>query len=213
MSDDLAVQRDVFVAGPHHMEMASGVYFDLLNPDPKLVRIDDIAHHLSQINRYTGAAHRPISVAEHAVLVADRLRSQGYGAATILAGLHHDDAEAYVGDVGRPLKLALGDTYGDLERTVDRAIWEGLDLPRNANWAAVKAADDWALAAEAWHLLPSRGEGWFCWGLYDPHDRTNPPFSSRLIDGCEPVPAVTKRVFIEQHVRWDDLRRQVRDAH
>ena len=33
---------------------------------------------------------------------------------------------------------------------------------------AVKRADDWCLAAEAWHLMASRGESWWCAGLYDP---------------------------------------------
>ncbi len=31
----------------------------------------------------------------------------------------------------------------------------------------VKEADDWALSAEAWHLMASQGRGWWCFGLYD----------------------------------------------
>lgn len=203
--------RDVFVAGPHHMETAGGAYLDLLDPQPAQISLDDIAHHLAQINRYTGAARRPMSVAEHAVLVADRLRSQGHGAATIMRGLHHDDAEAYVGDVGRPLKLALGSTYGDIEARVDAAIASVLGLPTTCDWEAVKAADDWALAAEAWHLLPSRGEGWFCWGLYDADDRRNPPSASRLRFAAAAT-AVNEEIYLDQHKRWATHLKAVTDA-
>lgn len=195
---------ETFVAGPHHMETASGRYVDLLTPDPATLVLDDVAHHLAQVNRYTGAARRPMSVAEHAVLVADRLRSQGHGAVTILRGLHHDDGEAYAGDVGRPLKLALGDTYGEIEAGVEDAIARALNLPGGADWDAIKAADDWALAAEAWHLLPSRGEGWFVWGLYDPDDHRNPPAECRLpFDGWHWTTA--KAVWLDQHERWSRI--------
>jgi uncharacterized protein len=183
------------------MELASGAYLDLLDPDPALIRVTDIAHHLAQINRYTGATRRPMSVAEHTILVADRLRALGYGAATILRGLHHDDAEAYAGDVGRPLKRALGAAYAAVENTLDEVICDALDLPM-ANYEPIKAADDWALAAEAWHLLPSRGEGWFCWGLYDPDDRANPPAESRLLDGSSLSPETLKLLWLGQHERW-----------
>lgn len=199
----MTVDRDVFVAGPNHMELASGSYLNLLDPDPSLVQLEDIAHHLAQINRYTGAAARPISVAEHTILVADRLRSQGHGAATILLGLHHDDAEAYAGDVGRPLKLALGAAYAAIEETLDVVIKEALDLPwEGVDWAAIKTADDWALSAEAWHLLPSRGEGWFCWGMYDPDDQRNPPAASRLLDRGGTGVRTLAGMWLDQHHRW-----------
>lgn len=200
-----AYERDIFVAGPNHMETASGFYLNLLSPDPQWIRVADIAHHLAQINRYTGAARRPMSVAEHAILVADRLRSQGYGADVILRGLHHDDAEAFCGDVGRPLKLALGSAYGEIEARLDAAVVQALRLPKVDDWTAVKAADDWALAAEAYHLLPSRGRGWFCDGLYDPDDRRNPPAALRLIDRTGPSSATASRLFLAQHRRWRTL--------
>lgn len=187
------------------MEMASGVYFDLLNPSPSDVRLDDIAHHLAQINRYTGACRRPMSVAEHALLVADRLRSRGHGAATIMRGLHHDDPEAYAGDVGRPLKLALGTVYSEIEANIAAVIVDALALPGEYDAQAVKDADDWALAAEAWHLLPSRGEGWFCWGHYDPTDHRNPPAVFRLVDREATHPAIIKTLFLSAHRRWTDM--------
>lgn len=201
-SDRMTKRHETFVAGPHHMETASGVYVDLLDPDPELIRLEDIAHHLAQINRYTGAARRPISVAEHALLVAERLRVQAWPPAVMLRGLHHDDAEAYGGDVGRPLKLALGTAYREIEARVDAAIQQALNLPTlgASEWEAVKAADDWALAAEARHLLPSAGRGWFCDGLYDPTDPTNPP-ATLLLRAHRQLWDVnaTKQAWLDEH--------------
>lgn len=204
-----AARDTVFVAGPHHMETASGRYVDLLRPDPATIVLYDVAHHLAQANRYAGACRRPMSVAEHALLVADRLRSQGSGARTVLLGLHHDDPEAYAQDITRPLKLALarnyeGDSnYAQIEKGLHSAIHVALGLPdwTDGRRAAVRAADDWALAAEAWHLLPSHGEGWFCWGLYDPRDERNPPRAASLQWG-EHDWAVVRDEWLTEHHAW-----------
>lgn len=188
------------------METASGRYVDLLKPDPATIVLGDIAHHLAQTNRFAGACARPLSVAEHALLVADRLRTRGHDAATVLLGLHHDDAEAYTQDITRPLKLALeaqvegSSDYAWIEGTMGSAIHVALRLP---DWtpsrrAAVRAADDWALAAEAWHLLPSKGEGWFCWGLYSPDHNDNPPRAHYLPWDAQPW-KVLRDVWHEGH--------------
>ena len=155
------------------METTSGLYLDLSDPDPQSVRLEDISHALATINRYTGHARRPISVAEHALIVADRLRSQGHDAAVILAGLHHDDHEAYTGDIGRPMKNAVRALQAGLleqiEWRVDAVIFEALRLPVfPADMAQVKEADEWALSAESYYLMPSRGRHWQQGGLYDP---------------------------------------------
>ena len=160
-----------YVPGGTEMETASGLYMDLAAPDPSSVRLEDVAHHLSQTCRYTGATSRHYSVAEHAVLVALKLAHDGHSPLVQIAGLHHDDAEAYVGDNSRPLKACVPQLR-DLERTGVEAVVSALGLHLVPfDDPAVKAADDWALAAEAWHLLPSRGRSWFCDGLYDPVGR------------------------------------------
>lgn len=201
MSDD----AETFVAGPHHIETASGRYVDLMNPDPATIVLEDIAAHLSRIGRFTGASVRFYSVAEHVLLVADRLWSLGYGPEVILLGLHHDDAEAYVGDVSRPLKLAIKEAYGSIEVQVERAIEAALELPTSTAEAraAVKAVDDWALSAEAYHLLPSKGRGWFVEGLYRPERPQNSPVSSRRMLP-EPAldPALVERLYLKAHHRW-----------
>lgn len=48
----------------------TGLYINPLEMHATDIRLLDIAHHLSQINRYTGASPWPLSVAQHSVLVA-----------------------------------------------------------------------------------------------------------------------------------------------
>lgn len=171
-----------------HMETASGRYVDLAGPDPASITLHDIAHHLSLIARYTGATVRhstgePVhySVAEHSYLVAQRLRAVGHPPLVQLAGLHHDDMEAFTNDIGRPMKRLIEQRapglVKEIEASTQAAIVEALELEAvSFDDPAVKDADTWALAAEAHQLLPSRGIGWFCEGLYDPDDLASNPF-------------------------------------
>jgi hypothetical protein len=152
----------VHIPSSHEVETQSGRYVNLLEPDPGTIVIEDIAHALSQICRYNGHTSRFDSVAEHAVFVSTRLKRKGYSAAVQMLGLHHDDHEAYIGDVVRPLKGLLGDAFTQLADNMDAAIWEALELPEwtEESHTNVKDADNWALFVEALHLLPSRGAGW-----------------------------------------------------
>lgn len=145
---------------PHEIETFSGRFVDTKHPDPDSIILEDIAHALSNICRYGGHCSRFYSVAEHSVFVSKRMERKGYGKAMCLAALHHDDAEAYLGDVPRPLKPLLGARYRDLTEKMDRAIVRGLELPfalDDLHSEAVKQADNWALFVEAEHLLPSEG--------------------------------------------------------
>jgi hypothetical protein len=85
----------------------TGRAFDLLNPDPDSIVIDDIAHHLALLNRFTGATAQPYSVAQHSVLCSLIVPRE-----LALAALLHDAAEAYVTDVSRPLKVAMRKNTG-----------------------------------------------------------------------------------------------------
>lgn len=174
------------LSGSYIMETASGRAVILADPDPASICFADIAHHLAQVNRYNGATGvngrtRAYPVAEHAVLVAQELRSDGAPIPVCLAGLHHDDSEAYLGDVSRPLKALLPE-YREIERRFETVIRTALDLPSiSADEAAqVKAADNWALAAEAHYLMPSAGKGWTCDGLYEPRHSDRIEFEDRM---------------------------------
>lgn len=153
----------------YEIELGSGAYLDLSDPDPNVITVEVIAAALSKTCRYSGQARRFYSVAEHACLVEDRLRGQGAPWWVRLAGLHHDDAEAFTSDLTRPLKLMLPG-FREIEERLALAIQEGLRLPpllHPAQRDEVKSADDWALSCEAQFLMPSRGVGWWCEGLYD----------------------------------------------
>lgn len=147
----------------HEIETYSGRYLDLQNPDPRIITLNDIAHGLAYTCRYSGQCGDFYSIAQHAVMVARHLANQGEPVIVQLGGLHHDDAEAFLGDVVRPLKSLLQPQYGELSDRMDEAIAEafgglwpadGLSVPQ------VKAADNWALMVEAWRLLPSKGKNW-----------------------------------------------------
>lgn len=99
----------------------SGHPFVYANPDPDCIIIEDIAHALSNICRYTGHARTFYSVAEHSVRVSYMVENK-YGRQFAFEGLMHDAAEAYVSDMNKPLKTLLGDVYKRVERIAGDAI-------------------------------------------------------------------------------------------
>lgn len=140
---------------------ASGHRFPLLDPTPDDVRLEDIAHSLSFINRYAGHTLRPYTVAEHSILVSLILREQGHPAATQLAGLFHDAAEAYIGDMPTPVKWALEQihpdakgAWTDLECVIEKAIFERFAIP-SVNHDTIKLADTIAMSTEVRDLMPA----------------------------------------------------------
>lgn len=185
------------------VETFSGQFVDVNDPRPSSIKLEDIAHALSQTCRYGGHCRRFYSVAEHAVFVSHRIARRGHGVLRQLAGLHHDDAEAYLGDIPRPLKPLLTD-FSALEDRMDRAIVAALDLPfttRAFHDAEVKTADNWSLFVEAKFLLPSQGEGWgdgeqgaFRWDLELPGRIVVPDY---WLAGVPPEAA--ERLFLERH--------------
>lgn len=153
------------------IETYTGIYIDLYDPQPSHINITDIGYALSHIGRFTGHTDRFYSVAEHAILCAKRALNLGYENYIALMALHHDSSEAYLGDVSRPLKHLLGDVYRDLEEKMMRRIEQSLFLPwpTDSEKEIIKKIDDWALAVEAYFLIPSGGKGWYTEHLYN-HD-------------------------------------------
>lgn len=102
------------------IETASGMEFDVVNPLPEMFVLDDIARSLSHICRYNGHVPSFYSVAEHSVRVAWQLRFWGCSLDVQMSGLLHDAAEAYVGDMVRPLKrlALLGGAHKEMEDRV-----------------------------------------------------------------------------------------------
>lgn len=145
-----------------YVEVPSGRFVNMKDPDPATITLYDIAHKLAQTNRYGGSAKHPYNVAQHAVFVSERLRRKGYGPEIQLLGLHHDDPEAFLCDIPRPWKALLNPTYKKMTLIFEAAIWEALNLPLMSDEAhrIIKQADNFALLVEARNLLPSGGHRW-----------------------------------------------------
>lgn len=129
------------------MHTASGGTLDLRNPKPEQIRIEDIAHGLSHICRWSGHCRHFYSVAEHSVEVARLVSTEN-----VRYALLHDAPEAYLGDLSRPLKQLCPD-YEALEAKLWRVIAEKYGLPLEMP-AEVKLADDRRLVTEARYLMP-----------------------------------------------------------
>lgn len=128
----------------------SGRRFFPAAPHVDAICIDDIAHSLAHQCRFAGHAYSHYSVAQHSVLVAELCSTPNK-----MVGLLHDATEAYLQDIIRPLKQALGDGYRDLERqwseTLGLVFGLGerlVNLPEE-----VHRADRMVLVAERYYLL------------------------------------------------------------
>ena len=117
------------------------------------VEIEDIAHGLAFQCRFNGQTKAFYSVAQHSLLVASMLPTH-----LKLAGLLHDAAEAYVGDMVKPLKIYIPQ-YERIERQVGRVIHQVFGL-ENVDNIAIKRADLVMLATEKRDLMPNSTEPW-----------------------------------------------------
>lgn len=140
-----------------------------LNPKTGSVDIADVAHHLANICRFTGATSQHYSVAQHCVLCARQVRP-----ATALHALLHDSAEAYLGDWPRPWKrhvfIRIEDEQGTphfepikaVEEELLGYIYADLDipLPTAVDIAEVKRVDLLLLATEARDLMSPLHPDW-----------------------------------------------------
>lgn len=119
----------------------SGNYVDVFNPDPATITIEDIAHHLSNQCRFSGALPEFYSVAQHSYLTSYLVEQEHK-----LAALLHDAAEAYLVDIPSPIKREIRD-YAALEDGLMEVIANkfGFAYPLHPS---VKAADKEMLEME-----------------------------------------------------------------
>ena len=142
MSEELYTVEDGWI------ETYTGKAFHLLNPQVEEFCMEDVAHALSMICRYNGHAQRHYSVAEHSCLIADavhkEIRRQSsphyippftkggdlHRLRVELSALVHDAAEAYIGDMTRPLKVKML-AFKEVEARIDLKVaeWLGLEYP------------------------------------------------------------------------------------
>lgn len=141
----------------------TGKIFDLLNPKPEMVCLEDIAHSLAYQCRYTGHTREFYSVAQHCVLMAENPDLPGDS----LAKLLHDAAETYIGDIARPWKRLLWVNKVDnlssiwfipkpvrkFEQKIQKVIGLALSVDLKHS-AEVKKADLRMMATEVRDLMP-----------------------------------------------------------
>lgn len=163
------------------MQTYTGRQFFPTSPRTEDIDILDIAHALSLTCRYGGHVDRFYSVAEHSVLV-----SQNVPAEHALWGLLHDAAEAYVGDMVRPLKLQMP-TYRHVEDRILTAIALKFDLPGLTIPLAVKNADARILLDERAALMKAPPHPWDVDGFA--------PLGANVV-GCKPPAA--EAIFLDR---------------
>lgn len=126
----------------------TGRQFWPLDPKPEDIDINDIAHALANLCRFTGHCREFYSVAQHAVHV-----SQLVEPADQLWALLHDGAEAYLNDLARPVKRCASlRAYREAEDYLQSLIYAKFGL-LGSEPASVKRADAQMLNIEARQLM------------------------------------------------------------
>jgi 5'-deoxynucleotidase YfbR-like HD superfamily hydrolase len=131
----------------------TGRHFNYAAPNLDSICLLDIAHSLSQINRFCGHTNWPYSVAQHSV-GASYIVPQEFA----LEALMHDAHEAYVNDMMSPLKHILPD-YKSIEARIEQLVRLKFGLPLKTS-PEVKHADLVMLATEKEALLHANSGDW-----------------------------------------------------
>ena len=144
------------------MQTFTGKKFFPLNPNIDDIDIDDIAHGLSNICRFNGQSKFFYSVAQHAVLVSRLCKKHPR------QGLHHDDPEAFLTDIVRPVKKKMP-AYKAAEAVLWRVIAKKFDLPFELD-PEVHQADQIALMTEKRDVMSLCVHKWALEDHYQPSD-------------------------------------------
>lgn len=139
----------------------SGLYFDFLDPKPEQIVVQDIAWGLANTCRFNGQCNGFYSVAQHSVLVSHIVPAD-----QALAALLHDAAEAYTGDMVKPLKQLLPD-FKVVEERVESAIFDKFSLPPEVS-PEIKHADLRLLRTEQRDLTSGARDNWNGLDQYEP---------------------------------------------
>ncbi len=143
-----------------------GHRFYLTRPHIDDVAIEDIAHGLAYQCRFNGQTREFYSVAQHSLMVMELVPEP-----LRFAALLHDAAEAYLGDMVKPLKN-LFPAFSEIENRVMAIIGHRFGIDLIHLHPAIKHADRIALATEKRDLMPHSTEPW------------------SYLEGAEPLPEI-----------------------
>lgn len=183
---------------PDHLDTAgsqivmfSGRLVDPLDLKAEDLSVLDIAHHLSNMCRFSGATRKFYSVAEHSVRVTRWVRAQSGSIEEQRWALLHDASEAYLQDLPTPLKKdpKFGRSFRVEERRVESAVAKAFELDGKIP-ALVHLGDKAVFGAEVRDLMPPSPQ-WELW----------PVPSEAVLPAHEIKPwgaAKAKRKFLEE---------------
>ncbi len=143
--------------------MTSGRLIDINNFNANDIDIEDIAHHLSKIQRFNGATPSNVSytVGEHSINLANYFLAKFHPFCRdhlAAVALIHDASEAYMGDLISPVKEVLPDYI--LKENAIQLLIKTKYLPSNVNSTIknidVKKEDKRILIDEVETLMPDK---------------------------------------------------------
>ena len=148
------------------IETYTGKKFYPLDPRPEDVDIKDIAHALSLTCRYNGHSKIFFSVAQHSLNCCEMAERMGMIKQVRLLCLLHDAAEAYIGDMTRPLK-PMFPGFKEMENKIQKVIYEALGIkePDRQEKEIVSRIDNIQLVTEARVLMPFKVWGEWTKGI------------------------------------------------
>ncbi|PJE81086.1 phosphohydrolase [Candidatus Pacearchaeota archaeon CG10_big_fil_rev_8_21_14_0_10_32_42] len=134
------------------IQVFSGKKFWPFDPKNEEIDINDIAHALALQCRFNGHCEEFYSIAQHSVLVSKIVPKD-----QALSALLHDAAEAYIGDMVRPLKKFM-EEFKSVEKKVEKEIFKKFEVAGLNE--EIKKADNIALATEMRDLMKRSPENW-----------------------------------------------------
>ncbi len=141
------------------IKVSAGHYVDLANPDPSTIEVKSIAAALSKVCRFGGHCPQFYSVAEHCIHATALACSEGYTGDALVAVFLHDAAEAYIGDMVKPLKVTMPQ-YGEAEQRIEAAIQAAFGVDFSKWMDVIKRFDRAMLKAEKVTMWPEDTENW-----------------------------------------------------
>ena len=170
------------------METYTGKQIDVLNMTQDDISIEDIAHSLALQCRFNGHCKRFYSIAQHSVYAAT-IPLDAISAELRLFNLLHDAAEAYLGDLIRPIKIVVPQ-FQELEDVISRLVYLKFcgRTPTYDEHQWIKEVDSRLLTTEARTLMFTGGFGsnWIAQDM-------DIPFSLAIIPW---PPEAAERVFL-----------------